>query len=300
MPFCPACGTKLGDTQRFCPQCGRAVNAKAEKEHIYQEEKLRAEAQQRLKSEQQKKGCIGCLAAIAIVFVIGAIIIELVNKPSKAPPAKAPPTTASKVPADVVQAAKVVAASIQSNKLGVQARHLHGRRNPQGQGHLVYVPKTRFSGTERYVIWVVIDGRAFPLNSPSKMVTPSLPWPREAPSTVWDKTGFNVHNAATEAIDIVFRKRSVTKTPSATKQQKRVGQPKRGNFTVKEYRIYRAVIDTPMSITESEATSRAARRFDLTPAKAKEITQKVQRILAKNHWFGTPDTEIRHASDWSG
>ncbi len=203
-------------------------------------------------------------------------------------------------PADVVQAAKVVAASIQSNKLGVQARHLHGRRNPQGEGHLVYVPKTRFSGTERYVIWVVIDDRAFPLNSPSKMVTPSLPWPREAPSSVWDKTGLSVHNAASEAIDIVFRKKSVTKTPSTTKKQKRASQPKRGNFTVKEYRIYRAVIDTPMSIPESVAYPRAARRFDVSPAQAREITEKVNRILGMNGWLGTPDNEIRHASDWPG
>ena len=73
-----------------------------------------------------------------------------------------------------------------------------------------------------------------------------------------------------------------------------------GGFTVKEYRIYRAVVDAPMSISESQAYTQAANRFKVSVPKVKKAVETVQRILAKNGWFATPDSEMRHASDWAG
>lgn len=98
----------------------------------------------------------------------------------------------------------VVAASLGPNKLAVEASALKSRPNPKGEGTFVYVPQTRFHGVERMVIWLVIDNQAYPLNGATKgSVTPSLPWPREAPESVWAKTGLSPYSPG-EANEIVF------------------------------------------------------------------------------------------------
>lgn len=66
------------------------------------------------------------------------------------------------------------------------------------------MPRTWFLGVERYVIWMVIGGNVYPLNSPSKMVSPSLPWPREALEATWKKTNLSPYSAASDAIEIIF------------------------------------------------------------------------------------------------
>ena len=73
-----------------------------------------------------------------------------------------------------------------------------------------------------------------------------------------------------------------------------------GNFTVKEYRIYRAIIDTPLSVSESQAVRNAAKKYRVTEAAAKAAPDKVMKILTRHHWNATPEAEIRHASDWKG
>ena len=77
-------------------------------------------------------------------------------------------------------------------------------------------------------------------------------------------------------------------------------QYKRGRYTVSEYRIYRTVIDTPMSVSESQAQQRASQQYGMPVEQVRETVDKVQRALFSNKWFGRPDAEIRHASDWSG
>ena len=72
------------------------------------------------------------------------------------------------------------------------------------------------------------------------------------------------------------------------------------HFTVKEYLIYDAVISTPMSLSEAQALHNAAERYAVTVDEARRITDKVQEILFRNKWFGRPDSEIQHASDWKG
>ena len=97
----------------------------------------------------------------------------------------------------------VVSRDLGINQLGIEASHLSEIPNPKGEGTFVYASQTRYSGVERFVIWLVIENRAFALNGATKNITPSLPWPREAPDDLWQRTGLDKFNA-TEAIRIVF------------------------------------------------------------------------------------------------
>ena len=69
-------------------------------------------------------------------------------------------------------------------------------------------------------------------------------------------------------------------------------------FTVQEYRIYRAVIDTPMSVPERQALESVAQDNGVSVDEVRKAVTGVQRALSRNNWFGTPESEIRHASDW--
>lgn len=100
-------------------------------------------------------------------------------------------------------AVSVVARALGSNTLGVRSSDLALKVNPKGAGTFVYVAQTRFGDVERNLLWLVLDGRAYALNGPSKLLTPNLPWPRDAEGSVWKTTGLNQYSA-TEAIAIVF------------------------------------------------------------------------------------------------
>lgn len=104
-------------------------------------------------------------------------------------------------------AINLVSKAIEQNNLGVTAKDLATKKNPKGEGTFVYVSQTRFSGVERHVIWMVVNSKAYPLNSPSKQVTPSLPWPREEDDSTWNKTGIDKFSGASQAIKIVFEKK---------------------------------------------------------------------------------------------
>jgi len=90
-----------------------------------------------------------------------------------------------------------------SNKLGVTASDLRSKRNPKGDGTFVYVPRTDYSGVTRNLVWLVLDGKAFALNGPSKTATPSVSFPRDADEAAWTRTGLNKYSA-TEAINLVW------------------------------------------------------------------------------------------------
>ena len=177
---------------------------------------------------------------------------------------------------------------VEPNKLGVGGRQFRVKRNPRGPGCFVYDPRTQFAGVERNLVWLVLDeSRAYALNSPAKMVTPSLKWPRDD-GVLWPSTS--------EVVAYVIHGTPIS-PPVATKSAE---QPDGATFTVAEYRIYRAVIDAPMSVSEAEALRRAATSHGVTNTAAKKIVDKVQRILFKNNWYGSAESEIKHASDWSG
>lgn len=98
----------------------------------------------------------------------------------------------------------IVAQHLAGNKLGIAAEDLRSLPNPKGEGTFVYCPDTRFHGVERKVIWLVVEGQAYPLNGATKgTVTPSLLWPREAPEEQWRTTGLDPYSPA-EALTIVF------------------------------------------------------------------------------------------------
>lgn len=149
-------------------------------------------------------------------LLVGLVMTLGCSIPSKKPPRESqnnsnppsPSVSTESVQQSAVElnAVRLVSAAIESNKLNVTPNDLQAKKNPKGDGVFVYVPQTRYSGVERYVIWMTIDSKAYALNSPSKMVTPSLPWPRDADEATWNKTGINKYNGAAEAIEIVFGK----------------------------------------------------------------------------------------------
>ena len=179
------------------------------------------------------------------------------------------------------EARALVILNIEPNSLHVGGREFRVKRNPVGKGCFVYDPRTRIGGVDRHLIWWVPDEfRAYPLNGGSKKITPSLKWAREGrydAARIW------------EAVDYVFEGKPMT-APDP--------RPKVGSYKVKEYRIYRAVISTPMSVSDAQALENVAKRYGVTVEEAKKTTKKVLYILSRNGWFGSPDSEIRHASDW--
>ena len=91
------------------------------------------------------------------------------------------------------------------NELQVGGGEFKTKINPKGKGGFVYDPRTRFNGVERNLLWLVLDDTAYPLNGPSKMLTPQLKWPREVSEIKWEKTGLSPFFAS-EAIEIIFGK----------------------------------------------------------------------------------------------
>lgn len=173
---------------------------------------------------------------------------------------------------------------VQPNKLGIGGAEFRVKRNPLGTGCFVYDPRTNFSGSERKLVWWVMpDEKTYAINSPAKLVTPSLKWPRDdgllSPSTP-------------EIVTYVFENAPIS---APTVQPVRAAE-----FTVRDYKLYRAVISSPASVPEREALQQAANAFGMSADEAKAAIRKVQRDLSRNKWFGSPESEIRHASDWNG
>ena len=113
------------------------------------------------------------------------------------------PTDMPEPPDEGSDAIQTVDASLGSNELDIVGADLLSVENPNGDGTFVYVEQTRFSGVERFIIWLVLDGTAYPLNGATKFVLPALPWPREAEPSVWERTGLSPYQA-TDALEIVF------------------------------------------------------------------------------------------------
>lgn len=69
---------------------------------------------------------------------------------------------------------------------------------------------------------------------------------------------------------------------------------------MRQYRVYRSLIDTPVSVQEAQGLADAARLHGLSVAEVKSTVDLVQRALLENKWFGRPENEIRRATDWNG
>lgn len=184
------------------------------------------------------------------------------------------------------EARSLVIRSIEPNKLGVGGREFRVKRNPVGEGCFVYDPRTTFYGVKRLLVWwVPNENTAYALNSPSKMVTPSLKWPRED----------GLHEPTTgEIVAYVFENKPMT----PAKPDPKASPSSADSFTVKEYTIYRELMDTPMSVSESQAKQNIAKRHEVNVAEVERTVDKVMLILSRNNWFGSPESEIQHAIDW--
>ena len=155
-----------------------------------------------------------CLVSIILLVILGACGNEPKNTelPARSPAPEVKAKTSAELSdrglssAQEKAAIRVVSDRLGSNNFGIEADDLRSMKNPKGEGDFVYVEKTRFHGSKRNIIWMVIDGKAYPLNGSTQgIITPTLPWPREAPNSSWEKTGLNKY-MATEAIEIVWGK----------------------------------------------------------------------------------------------
>ena len=76
--------------------------------------------------------------------------------------------------------------NVEPNQLGVGGREFRVKRNPTAPGGaFIYDPHDKFQGVERNLVWWVPSGDigaliAYPLNSPSQLVTPGSEFPGRA------------------------------------------------------------------------------------------------------------------------
>lgn len=197
---CHECGKLVSSEATACPNCGAPPRPQIQE-------------QARNKKRPSILGA-GCMAVFGFLLVFGLIANLLdTSSPSPSRPkpesessssdrtetARATPLSTSEDGAlsferlssdDSVSveenlfhegARAAVIQHVKPNELGVGGREFRVKSNPVGEGCFVYDPRTRFHGVERLLVWwVPAQGSLYPLNGPSKMVTPNLPWPREA------------------------------------------------------------------------------------------------------------------------
>ena len=106
-------------------------------------------------------------------------------------------------------------------------------------------------------------------------------------------------SSVAEQANMTRQLRSIGCFSSTSRRRTDGDRPVAGSYTVREYRIYRDVVDAPLYMSETQAMRQTARRFNTTPARAKASAEKVARILSQNNWFGSRASEERRASDWA-
>jgi hypothetical protein len=89
-------------------------------------------------------------------------------------------------------------------------------------------------------------------------------------------------------------------TASANEKTQSDKKQATATFTVNEYKIYRAVLNVPSSVPEQLTLTNVANRYKIPVEDLRKVVNKVQKSLFDNKWFGTPESEIQHASDWKG
>ena len=135
---------------------------------------------------------------VALVTAMVLLLTACDNGDSPAAPTDTPSPTD-----ELSQAIEIVAEYLGPNELGIEKRDLVSMDNPKGDGTFVYVKQTRFSGVERFIIWLVLDETAYALTGAAESVIPPLDMPRLAGLTAWAPTGLGQFEA-TVAMEIVF------------------------------------------------------------------------------------------------
>lgn len=99
---------------------------------------------------------------------------------------------------------KLVAQNLKGNKFGVSVDELQTKPNPSGLGAFVWVPRTVFAGKERLFVWFVKDKVVLKLNSPTNDLTPTLPFPLDAPLSLWTDTGLSPYDCTSKGLKVAF------------------------------------------------------------------------------------------------
>ena len=151
----------------------------------------------------KNKKTLFILLGIAVLFLLLNRAPKKQTSPSNKKTEKTTITPITKVDKKAVA---IISSALKENKTKIQINpnKLITIPNPKGEGIIVYYPETQFLGVKRYLIWIVIDNDAYPLNGASKNLTPNLKWPREADEKIWNKTGLDKFDSI-EIIKEVFK-----------------------------------------------------------------------------------------------
>lgn len=169
MIICKECGKKISNEAYICPNCGAPV---------------------------VKRNLYGCGILFLVCIVVFILVGFFANYSTNCTD-----FTKDKQNGSAIQ---TIAKNIKGNELGITKSDLCTKKNPMGEGTFVFSKRIIFSALKKYIIWLVIDNQAFPVNGDTKgFVTPNLPYPREAPENLWVRTGLDPLFPS-EAIDLVF------------------------------------------------------------------------------------------------
>jgi hypothetical protein len=116
---------------------------------------------------------------------------------------------------------------------------------------------------------------------------------------------FELRNAAKRGASSARQEEMNTKLRSvqcfsSTAKRVATGPSNTASYTVQQYRIYREVIASPISVPEAEVIDSVARKHAVPSSVVRDAVKHVQAELLRNQWFASPDAEIRHALDWNG
>ena len=100
----------------------------------------------------------------------------------------------------------VIEKQIRKNKLGITKDDIAVASNSKGKGFFIYVPRIRFSGVERNIIWFVNGDKAVKLNGATNLVTPKLPFPQDAYPAIFDGSNLTLENITETGLKQAFKK----------------------------------------------------------------------------------------------
>ena len=114
--------------------------------------------------------------------------------------------TNSEIEEEIDNAIETITQELQYNttEIVLKPENFLFAENPVGDGVFIYEPETRFFGVERYFVWVVLDNHIILINGATKNMTPNLPYSREVPSELWNRTNLNT-SSTSQILGFLFR-----------------------------------------------------------------------------------------------